>query len=184
MNAPAWVTEGEGGVRLVPPPRFDIAAEERAFEEWGANCGPGALAAIAGKTLDEIRPHMGDFESKRYTNPTLMFAALDSAGLRWWRRPQPLTWPTWGLARIQWTGPWTAPNVPPRVAYRHTHWVGAARRTDGSVGIFDINAMANGTGWSSLADWQEILVPWLLKECVPRADGGWFISHALEVEPQ
>ena len=34
-----------------PPP--DVA---RACEEWGATCGPGALAAALGLTLAEVRP--------------------------------------------------------------------------------------------------------------------------------
>ena len=33
----------------------------RAQEEWGANCGPGAVALMLGWTLDEIRPYMGRF---------------------------------------------------------------------------------------------------------------------------
>jgi hypothetical protein len=57
-------------------PRFTEADANRAHDEWGANCGPGAIAAILALTLDELRPYMGDFESKRYTNPTLMWATV------------------------------------------------------------------------------------------------------------
>ena len=46
--------------------RFNIADMERASDEWGCNCGPSALAAVTGRTLEEIRPLMGDFEKKRY----------------------------------------------------------------------------------------------------------------------
>lgn len=161
-------------------PRFSVTDQERAHAEWGANCGPGAIAAIAGLTLDELRPHMGDFERKGYTNPTLMFEVLNRLGMSWRRQRPPLTWPEWGLARIQWHGPWTAPGVPPRVAYRHSHWV-AARSRAGSVGIFDINALNNGTGWCSLRDWGETLVPWLLSEVEPKADGLWSLTHVIEV---
>jgi hypothetical protein len=52
---------------------FTEADAHRAYDEWGANCGPGALAAIAGLTLDKVRALMGDFETKGYTNPTLMY---------------------------------------------------------------------------------------------------------------
>lgn len=165
-------------------PRFNLADAERAHDEWGANCGPGALAAILGMTLDEVRPHMGDFERKRYTNPTLMFDALDAAGASWRRvdrdRP-PGYWPRWGLARIQWEGPWTAPGVPMRVRYRHTHWVGSAL-VNGRTGVFDINCINNGSGWVSSPEWRDIVVPYILKECVPRADGRWHITHAIEVD--
>ena len=150
---------------------FTLTDAERANDEWGANCGPGALAAIMGLTLDEVRPHMGDFERKHYTNPTLMFDALTSVGARF---------RTLGLARIQWEGPWTKPGVPIRARYRHTHWVGS-RRATGGVGIFDINCMNNGSGWVALEAWRDIAVPWILERCVPPADGKWHITHSIEI---
>lgn len=173
---------------MIEHPRFNVDDAQRAFDLWGANCGPGALAAICGLTLDEVRPHMGDFERKLYTNPTLMLAALLSlceAGLingylRDMRKQPP--WPRYGLARIQWEGPWTKPGVPARVAYRHTHWVGVCGFNPTNVGIFDINMISNGTGWGSLENWRTIMVPLLLKECVPRADGKWHLTHAIEID--
>ncbi len=166
-------------------PRFSAADAERAHETWGANCGPGAIAAICGLTLAELRPHMGDFESKRYTNPTLMYGILGRLGVSWAHR-RDKDWPDWGLVRIQWTGPWTRPGVPAKAAYRHTHWVGACRHVPiggpAEIGVFDINMMNNGSGWGSLGLWSERLVPWLLDECEPRADGGWFKTHVLEVD--
>jgi hypothetical protein len=162
-------------------PRFTLDDQMRAHTEWGANCGPGAIAAITGLTLDQLRPNMGDFERKRYTNPTLMWEVLNRLGVKWHRLRLPLTWPQWGLARIQWYGPWTEPGVPARVAYRHTHWVGACSRP-GNIGIFDINAINNGTGWCSLKNWGDTLVPWLVSETESQADGQWSLTHAVEVE--
>jgi hypothetical protein len=169
-------------------PRFKVDDVERANTEWGCNCGPSALAAIAGITLDEVRPHMGDFESKRYTNPTLMFAALRSVG-RAWREVGPgdhtigRPWPRYGLCRIQWEGPWTQPGVPMAARYRQTHWVGAATKERYNVvGVWDVNAIDNGTGWASLADWATVLVPHILTS-YPRANGRWHITHAIEVDP-
>lgn len=166
-------------------PRFTTEDLDRANETWGANCGAGAIAAICNLTLDEVRPHMGDFEKKGYTNPTLMWQVLQSIGVAFSYRGGDLgqKWfPNYGLARIQWEGPWTKPGVPARAAYRHTHWVGARRNSAGFVGIFDINALGNGTGWASLDDWRTAVVPYILQECVPRADGGWHITHAVEVQ--
>jgi hypothetical protein len=163
----------------IPRTRFSIADSARAWNEWGANCGPGAIAAIAGMTLDELRPHMGDFERKGYTNLTLMWEVLDRLGLKWRKimRPGPDGYPKHGLARIQWEGPWTAPGVPARAAYRHTHWIATITRSAGDIGIFDINALSNGSGWCSLQDWARSLVPWILEECVPRANGNWHLTH-------
>lgn len=169
---------------MTPKPiRFTVDDACRASEEWGANCGPGAIAAIMGLRLDELRPHMGDFESKGYTNPTLMFTTLNRLGAKWRMVRGEKPWPKYGLVRIQWEGPWTQPGVPVKAAYRHTHWVGACTRAAGDDGVFDINAIANGTGWCSLKHWSEILVPWLLEEAVPRANGRWHRTHVIEVTP-
>lgn len=166
------------------PLRFTAEDADRAHEEWGANCGPGAIAAICGLTLDELRPHLGDFERKRYTNPTLMWRVLNSLGVEW--RHALLvanTWPAYGLARVQWEGPWTRPGVPVRARYRHTHWVAAQRRhlNPEDVGIFDINCMNSG-GWVGLEDWVQVIVPWLLRECEPEADGKWHLTHVVEID--
>jgi hypothetical protein len=158
---------------------------DRAWREWGCNCGPAAISAVLPMSLDQVRPHMGDFEAKRYTNPSLMWAALRSLGVRFSYRGGNLgrdNWPRYGLARIQWEGPWTAPGVNPKAAYRHTHWVGANARNRSNIGIFDVNAVANGSGWCPLADWVDVIVPHILREAVPRAAGGWHITHAVEVE--
>ena len=170
---------------MIGKPRFTADEFERACQTWGANCGPGAIAAICGLTLDEVRAHLGDFEAKGYTNPTLMWQALRSIGVGFSYRGGELGqagWPRYGLCRIQWEGPWTRPGVPMRARYRHTHWVGAARRDTGAIGVFDVNALGNGSGWCSLDDWAQRLVPWILDTCVPRADGGWHITHAVDVE--
>jgi hypothetical protein len=166
---------------MITKPPFTADDADRAYEEWGANCGPGAIAAICGMTLDELRPHMGDFERKHYTNPTMMWQVLDSIGVTWALVKPAVTWPLHGLVRVQWEGPWTAPGVPARAAYRHTHWVGAATDPVKGIGIFDINAIGNGSGWCALEDWTGTLVPWLLEECVPRANGGWHLTHVVEV---
>lgn len=108
-----------------------------------------------------------------------MFDALKSIGRPWRRKGD--VFPTYGLARIQWEGPWTKPGVPMAARYRHTHWVGVAQIIDNTIGIFDVNACGNGTGWCSLADWSGILVPWILKECEPKAHGGWHVTHGIEV---
>jgi hypothetical protein len=165
--------------------RFTETDAERASDQWGCNCGPSALAAITGRTLDEIRPLMGDFERKRYTNPTLMFDSIKRTAVPYWTVDCP---PTHGLCRVQWEGPWTEPGVPIRVRYRHTHWIGIQNPRHSSMmnqihqeaRIFDINAMCVG-GWIPYAEWATSLVPWLLKQCEPKANGRWHITHRIEV---
>lgn len=157
-----------------------ITGEEadRAYEAWGCNCGPGAIAAIAGMTLDQVRPLMGDFERKHYTNPTLMWQTLDRLGRPW--RKVGREWPRHGLVRIQWEGPWTEPDANPRWAYRHTHWIASVISDQRGHGIFDINMTGNGTGWGLREHWEAVIVP-LLAESIPRANGRWHITHGVEV---
>lgn len=159
---------------------FTLADADAAYESWGCNCGPSALAAMLGMSLDEVRPHLIGFDAKRYTNPTMMFDALQSIGRPW--RKVGAAWPRYGLARIQWHGPWMRPEVPIRARYRQTHWVGSWITETRGHGIWDINAMGNGTGWCARADWERELVPHILREAVPRADGQWSVTHGIEIE--
>lgn len=178
--------------------RFTADDVETANDVWGCNCGPAAFAAILELTLDETRHHFGpEFEAKRYTNPTLMLAALRSAlgpaGMRWRVLPgsraagATVGWPTYGLCRIQWEGRWTEPGVPIAARYRQTHWIGLAKRAPQelsgpfNVGVWDVNAIANGSGWCSLDDWSSKLVPRIL-ESYPGANGRWHVTHAVEVK--
>ena len=166
------------------PLKFTLADAEKASDEWGCNCGPSAVAAICGLSLSELRPHLGDFEKKRYTNPTLMWEILRNIGVQWRGMADKqgrLSWPEFGLARVQWEGPWTKEGVPMAARYRYTHWVGVNARNAPNVGIWDVNCLNNDTGWVSLNEWKTVLVPWLLKELYPKASGLWHLTHSVEI---
>ena len=184
MNTSATTTEPRrvsGTVEgLVLPCRFDRDDAQSAGEDWGFNCGPGALCAILGMTPSEIRPHMGDFERKHYTNPTLMREILARLNVSY---SDVDDWPTFGLVRVQWGGPWTKEGVPIRARYRHTHWVASAQAIGQQRYVYDVNAMCVG-GWITYNEWAFQLVPWLLKECEPKADGAWWLTHRFEVTRQ
>jgi hypothetical protein len=166
--------------RMLPKIVFTPDQVEQAANEWGFNCGPGALCAALNLTPDELRPHLLDFESKGYTNPSLMHNILgrlkvpfrtiyraDEQGIH----PRP----SLGLMRVQWGGPWTQPGVPMGARYRQTHWVALADDY-----VFDINAIHEG-GWLFYAVWKQHLVPWLMNECCPRGDRTWWATHVLEL---
>lgn len=166
------------------PLRFTVADVDAAAQAWGCNCGPAALAAIAGLTLDQVRPLLPDFARRGYVNPTMMFDALERAGLPFegralGRRVFKVDFPRRGLARIQWGGPWCKPGVPPAAAYGHTHWIAAELDLSaGGLVILDVNTVE--FGWISASRWSTYLVPELTR-AIPRADGKWHITHAIEV---
>ena len=142
--------------------RFTAEEAAQASDAWGFNCGPGAICG----------------EARGYTNPTLMLNVLKALSVKFSVR-RGRVWPRFGLARIQWAGPWTQPGVPALVAYRHTHWVGV-RSLGQAIHIFDINAVRDG-GWLPVQVWSQKLVPWLLEQCEPRATGQWWQTHAIEI---
>lgn len=163
-------------LQALPP--FTIDDAQAAGDAWRFNCGPGAICAVVRMTPNEVRPHLGDFERKGYTNPTLMFQILRNLLVRW-RMLDKGVWPDYGLVRIQWHGPWMNEGVPIKARYRQTHWVGC-RGAGEARQIFDVNCMAVG-GWVPETEWKEQVVPWLCSQLVKRWDGGWSMTHCLEV---
>jgi hypothetical protein len=109
-----------------------------AADAWNFNCGPGALCAVLGKTPEEIRPHLLDFERKGYTNPTLMADILRGLGVSF------------------------------RRVYECQHKVDGREPVYPSFGL--VRLLSSGQ-----------VVPWLLRECEPKADGTWWPTHCWEV---
>ncbi len=158
---------------------FTEEEAKAAYEEWHCNCGPTALAFACRLKLDDVRHAIPGFEAKHYTSPSMMKAALTNLGRRWEpaaavRRPCGWTaamfYKYMALVRIQWAGPWTAPDANPKWAYRQTHWI-ATWEDEGRNWLFDCNG-----GIMRPSRWESEIVP-LLTACYPRADGGWFPTH-------
>jgi hypothetical protein len=36
-------------------------------------------------------------------------------------------------------------------------------------------------GWLFCEEWANELMPWLQKECCPKGDGNWWITHSWEI---
>lgn len=162
-----------------------------AWDSWGCNCGPSALAACLGMTLKDVYAAVASvgFPPKNYMSPTMMQGALRHLGVHW--KPigtgnpiAELNFPKRGLVRIQWEGPWTAQGANPRWSYRHTHWIAAWRQRGENVAasvlavldpvVFDING-----GLMQFDEWEESIVPTITKT-IPRADGDWHVTHSWE----
>ena len=148
---------------------------EKAYRDWGCNCGPSSLAFALRISLDEVRPLIPGFNEKRYTSPSMMKAAL-AAARRGFQDTKPadvirMFANRVALVRVQWTGPWTAADANPRWAYRQTHWI-ATYLNDGLYqAVFDING-----GILEFPTWKTAIVPEIVAS-IPRADGGWFPTH-------
>jgi hypothetical protein len=165
------------GLTAIPLLKFNELDAAIAFEQWHCNCGPGALAAATGHTLEEIHPHLVGFDQKHYTNPTMMFGALRSLAVPF-ARLHIEKWPIRGLIRVQWHGPWMRPGVPMRARYRQTHWI-AAFTVNGGHGVFDINCPGH---LITRDDWAAKLAPGLIRDCCPKGDGAFSFTHAVELE--
>lgn len=166
-------------------PNYVFTEEEarQANAVWGCNCGPTALAFALQITLEQVRPLIPGFDQKRYTNPSMMRHAINSAGYRLSNvipmpyvpgRPnsyERLFCTTMALVRVQWCGPWTEPNANPRWAYRQTHWV-ATWEERGVPFVFDCNG-----GIVTAEQWETSIIPLILKSCIPNANGEWFPTH-------
>jgi hypothetical protein len=153
---------------------FTEADSQRAYDEWGANCGPNALAFALQVPLDRIRGAIPGFEEKRYTSPTMMAAALGNLGVGYRSVLRVAAVAELALVRVQFTGPWTAPGANPKWAYGHTHWI-AAWRWPG-LNVFDVNG-----GVMSFEEWKAEIIP-ALTGAIPRADGGWRHTHVWQLE--
>jgi hypothetical protein len=176
------------GCTVVPPSlAFGESDVAKHWEAWGFNCGPAALCAILGLHPAEVRGKIPSFEQRQYTNPTMMVKALKAlaVGFEWTRdNGREVKWPRFGVARIQWDGPWIGPGVPMQARYRHSHWVATMESFDDrSVrvpgrGIYDINCPSH---FCAFDDWKTTLVPYILRQYEPKANGGWWVTDAIEV---
>lgn len=178
---------------------FTEEQARKAHEEWGCNCGPTALAFAMQMPLSFVRPLIPDFDSRRYTNPTMMRAALKAAGQDFKAVKIPVLTaggaldigPLYGeptnptpdycpdplkqesqphLVRIQWTGPWTKAGANPKWGYRFTHWI-CTWLQRGLPLVFDCNG-----GIMHHQKWESEIVP-LICDTIPQADSGWYPTH-------
>ena len=162
---------------------FSEHESRHAYETWGANCGPNALAFALQMPLEGVRPHIPQFDKRCYTSPSMMAAALESLGHRVLKITNRLARHTVieqmfhdrpALVRIQWTGPWIVDGKPQKWAARQTHWI-VCWCDEGLSLVFDVNG-----GIREFSDWQTEIVP-PLTQSVPRCDGGWYPANIWRV---
>lgn len=165
---------------------FTEQDSQAAHDDWGANCGPNALAFALGRNIKDCKDLIPGFTGKQFTNPTMMLSAILSSGANVRtisvRPPQegrfadiePMFHQHAAVVRIQWEGPWTKPGANQRWAYRQTHWIATWLHSNTAF-VFDVNG-----GVRNLQSWEQDIVP-LLVESIPRATGGWFPTHIYRI---
>lgn len=167
---------------------------DEAYERWGANCGPCALAAATGRSVDAVRAAVSDpAEQLELGEPPLHYRGYMGIGhmrralevlrvpiLRTWQAQPPDflaslegTEERAVLVMVLWSGPW---NAVPRAAATHRHFVtyrqicldprGRGWTYDGNV------------GWLPHAIWAHEIAPQLMPK---RGDGKWTIGWAAEL---
>ena len=163
---------------LIPKVYFDANQAQEAHDTLGANCGPGAIAGMCLTTPEKAVAAIGQgFLDKGYTTENMLRRGLQNLNVRYYRVKPCL--PGYGICRVNWRGPWST-SKNPIDALRHSHWIGAMTKGLPQAMIFDINAISVG-GWIPFIEWKNSLVPWLLKESEPEANGEWYIHETLEL---
>lgn len=164
---------------------------EAAHEAWGANCGPCAVAAVLRRPVMDMHKLFPGFEQRRFVNPSQMRAALHFAGQLSGVTHRVCSMDereagvlSYGVACLFFSRPWNSPGVPVGAAYQRSHWVGVAMLTDGRRCYYDINAwQAHGPRgmWVFWPYWEKEILPQVVAS-YPKADGGYFVRWACEVE--
>lgn len=167
---------------------------DKAYSEWGANCGPGALAFALQVGIDQVRGMIPDFEDKRFTSPTMMKKALSGREVEFINllgngaARSEVFGDLVALTRIQWTGPWTKEGSNPRWAYRYTHWIATWKLADdadlagigelkaGTDMVFDVNG-----GIRTFESWK-VEIATILSAMHARAGGGFFPTHCYRLK--
>lgn len=136
-------------------------------DRYGAACGHGALAAVLAVPVAIVCHQLfaDSLPKQRWINMPTMEEALTKAGKTF--RIVGRQWPKRGLAMIQFTGPWTRPGVPVRVACQYRHWVAVEAGL-----VWD----ANLEDWISREDWGRWVV-----ELLPAKSDGWTIARGYEI---
>lgn len=160
-----------------------------AYDAWGCNCGPTAIAAILGKSMAAVRHAFPWFPDRPRCSPTQLGEALATL-------QQPVCWTTLGMNRgpieeqkerfpgqglvvVQIDGPW-CDLANKLAAYRYLHTV-ACQRVAGLLFVYDINAGPDESpgGWLPFPMWNHYVMAELVKD--KKRATGWFVRSVFEL---
>ena len=140
---------------------------EMARINFGANCGPVSFAVATHQEVCPVMQHFRHFEHHRWTNLTQMRRAFRSVGLQTVLLRRRL--PDYGVALIQWLGPWTLRDFYSPWSLIYTHWIAV---NHGEVYDHTVGS------WHPLSYWESEIAPSILK--TKRLSTGWTVKYGLQ----
>jgi hypothetical protein len=143
---------------------------ELANHLFDANCGPASLAAILSIQICDLMALFDQFPESPYTSRQKMEDILKEARVLFLTTSD---LPAFGLALIQFEGPWSSSPSTARWAGRYSHWIGVSGDQ-----FYEINC----DRWTDRREW-ETNVATALVASYPSATG-WRVKLGLEVVPQ
>ena len=178
LHAPSVYCQGTAEVRLFPPEIAELPPERLrspadmlvANRMFGANCGPGALAAsLSLETLNVMQffPH---FPERPFTSVVHMREALAKCRLQ---TAEGRELPAYGLALLQFEGAWSSTAAKPLWLARYRHWVAVCGQA-----VYDVNFHC----WVDRARW-ELDVLDMFRAVWPTVSG-WRVERGFEILPQ
>ncbi|MFG6083415.1 hypothetical protein ACEUZ9_004675 [Paracoccus litorisediminis] len=169
-----------------PEMRFGREDAAEASRRVGANCGPMALAAITGRTPLDVLPFIPRWDDFHFTTEVMMAIALYRLGhvFAWQEHgyaTTPYDWPSLGLVRIAFEGPWSR-SLARQELLKRSHWIATSRDDHGRLHIYDVNIMVGG-GWRPYAKWRDETLPFIAGRLIPGADGRWRGIEQFDLAP-
>jgi hypothetical protein len=137
---------------------------------FGANCGPISFAVTVEREVCRTMKFFPHFNYSRSTNLTQMLRAYREVGYEIQINKCEL--PEFGVALIQWTGPWTAKHFFSRWSLFYTHWIAVKDRW-----IFDHTVGE----WLEFSQWENEVTPDFISQ-IPRATG-WAVKYGVGLIP-
>lgn len=175
-------------------PAHEHTLTELDANRW-ASCGPASLSALLGRPLADVRHAFpGQTDGRTWTNLAAMQRALTLLGVGHGteRSPgilMPASAPSFGLAMVQFCGPWDDMPIGHPAQLQRSHWI--AMKPHPTLGaeaplVFDINAIDGfppmSLGWWQPQEcWDALIRPELARSYGKKATGAWWLRAVIEV---
>ena len=158
-------------VATLPPDRLRSPADMMlANRMFGANCGPGALAASLSLEALNVMQFFPHFPGRPFTSVTHMRDALERCRLQ---TVEGRELPDYGVALLQFDGAWSRATTKPFWLARYRHWIAVRGQS-----VYDVNFHH----WVDRAQWERSVIEAF--RAVWPSVSGWRVERGFEILPQ